>query len=377
MGLFPFKGFLLVSFREVIVPITITEDATATPKLNIKVVGDSVINNYGAISSRVGQDIGDVNLTCDITGVSALNLNNFTKILAPDRPSRFIDPLLQKDINILDIESLRQGSFSIFDRRLSAYMLFLPNEMHEYQTENNAYLYRYVDRLNIEAWSKIKGWNWHAGARSAEGSIFFSRFNDTKIFLLGDSKTRPLHRDYMGEQEMFSDMTLFTDHTGLGPVANVNESGLPIEFAWETPWSDLKHRGLAKTLRYVIFDTEGDQEFRMHVFIDDIYTSPQTGETFSDETTFTDGTGWIPYVVLPYTPALQLDFIGKDAGGWGIQLYGNSPYGGGNNTGIRKLTLAPTKFNTMKLRMAGRAVGPLKFVAITLLFQGGTIRRLP
>jgi hypothetical protein len=113
------------------------------------------------------------------------------------------------------------------------------------------------------------------------------------------------------------------------------------------------------------------------VFVDDIYTLPLTGEAFSDGTLFTDGGGWIPYNELPYAPALQLDFIAKDAPGWGIQYYGNSPYGGGNNTGVRKLTLAPTKFNTMKLRMSGRATGPLKFVAITLLFQTGTIRRLP
>lgn len=377
IGMFVFKGFLLINFREVIVPITITEDATATPKLNIAVSGDSVINNYGAISSRVGQDVGDLSLTCDIAGVSAMNLNNFTRILAPDRPSRLIDPQLQKDINELDSESLKEGAFSLFDRKLSSYMLFLPNDTHTLQTTNNAYFYRYVDRMDIKAWSKLKGWNWSAAARSAEGRVFFALFQSTKIFLLGDSKINPLYRDFMGDQETFSDGTYFTDGTGFGPVSNFETSGLPIEFVWELPWSDLKHRGLAKTLRYVIFDTEGDQEFLMRVFIDDMYTGAQVGEPFSDGTLFTDGTGWIPYVTLPFTPALELDFIAKDAGAYGIQAYGNSPYGGGNNTAVRKLTLSPTKFNTVKLRMSGRARGPLKFVAITLLFQQGTIRRLP
>jgi len=377
ISMFPFKGFLLICFREVIVPITITEDATATPKLNIAVTGDSVINNYGAISSRVSQDVGDIGLTTDIVGVSAVNLNNFTRILAPDRPSRLVDPILQKDINELDSDSLREGAFSLFDRRLSSYMLFLPNDTHTLQTANNAYFYRYVDRMNIEAWSRLKGWNWSAAARSAEGRVFFSQFQSTKIFVLGDSKTNPLYRDFMGDQETFSDDTYFTDGTGWGPVSSFETSGLPIEFAWELPWSDLKHRGLSKTLRYVIFDTEGDQEFLMSVFIDDIYTTVQIGEAFSDGTLFTDGTGWIPYTVLPFAPALQLEFIGKDAGAYGTQAYGNSPYGGGNNTAVRKLTFAPTKFNTIKLRITGRARGPLKFVAITLLFQQGTIRRLP
>lgn len=377
IGMFPFKGFLLISFREVIVPITIVEDSTATPKLNIVVAGDSVINSYGAISSRVGQDIGDLNLTCDIAGVSAVNLNNFTRILAPDRPSRLVDPVLQQDINVLDGESLRQGAFSVFDRRLSSYMLFLPNDTSTLQTENKGYFYRYVNKMNIKAWSRLKGWNWVAAARSAEGRIFFAKFDSTKVFVLGDSKTNPLYRDFMGDQETFSDDTYFTDGTGWSPVASFETSGLPIEYAWELPWSDLKHRGMSKTLRYVIFDTEGDQELLMRVFIDDMYTQALIGEAFSDDTVFTDGTGWIPYATLPYTPALELDFIAKDAGGYGIQAYGNSPYGGGNNTAVRKLTLAPTKFNTLKLRMSGFARGPLKFVAITLLFHQGTIRRLP
>lgn len=380
MGMFPFKGFLLISFREVIVPITLNEIAAAesvTSTVEIAVSGQSVINNYGAISSRVCQDIGDLNLACDIVGVSAMDLNNYTRILAPDRPSRLVDPVLQRDVNKLDADTLKNGSFSLYDRRLSSYMLFLPNDTLINQTYNNAYLYRYVQTMKIQAWSQLKGWNWISAARSSEGRVFFARFNDTKIFVLGDSKTNPLNRDFINEQETFSDRTFFTDNTGFGPVTSKIDSGIPIEFTWEFPWSDMRHRGMSKTLRYLLFDTEGNQEFRLNVFVDDFYTLPQIGETFSDGTLFTDGGGWVPYVTLPYTPALQLDFIAKDSPGWGIQYFGTSPYGGGNNTSVRKLTLVPTKFNTFKMRLTGRAWGPLKFVAVTALYQGGTIRRLP
>jgi hypothetical protein len=72
-----------------------------------------------------------------------------------------------------------------------------------------------------------------------------------------------------------------------------------------------------------------------------------------------------------------MDFVGKDRGGFGVESFGFDPYGGGNNTGVRKLTLAPTKFTTFKLRFEGESTRPLKFVAITLLYQGGSIRRLP
>ena len=385
LGLFPFKGYLLVSFREFIVPIAIKEDASATPKLDITVAGDSIINNYGAVSPRVGQDLGDIQLTADIVGVASVALATFTRVLSPDRPSRFVDPLLQPDINRLSTDTLRKGVFSIFDRRLSAYILFVPNDSDQYQTYVTGYLYRYIDRLKIEAWSRIRGWNWHAATRSAEGNVFYARHLDTKVFIQGDSKTNPLYKDFINEQEVFSDGTEFTDHTGFTPVSSEETSGLPIKWAWELPWADLKHRGLAKTLRYVIFDTEGNQEFQMRVFIDDMYAQPPSGEAFTDTTVFSDGTGFVPYSVLPYTPALQLDFIGKTATGWGYQSYGrsglpvlgNSAYGGGNNTALRTLTLAPTKFTSMKLRMDGAASGPMKFVAITLLYQQGTIRRMP
>lgn len=377
LALIPFKGFLLVSFREVIVPVQFVEDATATPKLDLTVSGDSVLNNYGAIASRVNQDIGEMTLTVDIAGVSSIALSNFTRVLSPDRPSRFVDPLLQKDINELDVTTLRKGAFSLYDRRLSAYTLYLPNDSLALQTESHGYLYRYIDRLNLEAWSTIRGGNWGAATRSAEGRIFLLRFNDTKVFVQGDSKTDPLNADYVGEQEPFSDGTTFTDFTGFGPVADVNNSGLPIYFEWELPWADFKKRGTQKTMRYVILDTEGTGEFVMQVFIDDIYSDALRGEPFSDQTLFTDGTGWLPYSELPLTPALMLEWIGKDAGAYGIQQYGNSPYGGGNNTALRTTTLAPTKFMTTKLRFSGSTRRALKFVAITVLYQMGTIRRYP
>lgn len=378
LGLYPFKNYLLVAFREMIVPIQIIEDNTATPKLNISVAADSLINNYGAISPRVGQDIGDQTMLCDIAGVSSVNLSNFTRALSPDRPSRFVDPLIQPALAALTLDTLRDDVFSLYDRKQSSYALFIPNGSLTTRTESVGYVYRYVDRLKIEAWSRWTGNNWHSACRSSEGNVFFARHNDAKVFVKGDPKTNPIYADYVGEQETFTDGTIFTDGTGLTPVGDdPTYSGLPINFIWELPWADLKHRGITKTLRYVVLDTEGTQEFRMQVFVDDMYSQPNAGEPFSDSTLFTDGTGWLPLSDPLLTPALQLDWIAKDAGGYGLQPFGTSPYGGGNNTRLRTLTLAPTKFTTMKLRFSGSTKGPLRFVAITLLFQSGTIRRMP
>lgn len=377
IGLWSFKNFLIVAFREVLVPIQIVEDSTATPKLNINVAQDSIIDNYGAISPRVAQDIGDMNLSCDIVGVSSQSLSTFTKILSPDRPSRFVDPMLQPLINRLSQETLFNHVFSVWDRRLSCYTLFIPNDENKYQQYVTGFNYRYIDRLGIESWSTLDGWNWGSVARSSEGNIFYSRSNCFCIFLQGDSKTNPVHADFVGEQEMWDDNTPWDDQTGWTPVADVHDSGVPIKWTWEIPWSDLKHRALSKTLKYLIFDTEGDQQFTAKLFIDDQYKTRDGGEVWDDGTLFTDNTGFNPPVVEPLTPAITLNMIAKDAGGYGTDAYGTAPFGGGNNTALRTTTYAPARFTSMKLRLEGESTGPLKFIAITLLYMLGTIRRMP
>lgn len=377
IGLLPFKGYLLVMFKECIIPVQFVEDASATPKLSLNAASESVILNYGAVSPKVVQDIGESALSTDIVGVSSVSLSRFTKVLSPDRPSRLIDKLLQQQLFNLDDATLQKNAFSLFDRKTSTYQLFLPNADGSLQTTTVGYMYKYIERLDVEAWSLRKGWNWQCGTRSSGGHIFYARKNSTAIFERGDEELDSMSADFIGEQETFSDGTTFSDQTGWNPVADINDSGVPIKWAWELPWNDLKHRAFTKTLRYIILDTEGSGQIACKVFIDDLYLRYDAGEEFSDDTTFTDGTGFTPRAEPLYANVLEAAFVAKDHGGYGTEQYGTDLYGGGNNTGVRKLTLMPTKFNTFKLRFEGESIRPIKFVAITLLYQGGSIRRLP
>lgn len=379
IGLLSYKGFLMVFFRECIVPVQFVEvAATATDPafLKISVTPDSIIANYGTVSPRSLIDIGDMSLAMDIVGVSNVQLTSFTKILSPDRPSRLIDKLIQEFIARCDTTTLHDNVFAVYDRRLATYMLFIPNDDWNLATHMHGFGFRYIDSLKINAWFRMDDWRWRCGTRSSEGRIFFSRRDDTKIFVLGDEAIDPVYADYVGEQETFTDGTVYTDQTGNGPVASIAESGVPIKFVWELPRTDLKKRGLTKTLRYITIDAEGDQMFTLSVFIDNYYSMADNGEAFSDDTIFTDETGFIRDIDnLILTPALQSTRIAKDALGYGLQTYGTTPYGGGNNTGVERETEMPTKFKTMKLRFEGESMGPLKFVALTLWTQGGTIRR--
>lgn len=375
IGLSEFKGYLMVHFRECIVPVQFNEITDPSNELALIVSPDSVIANYGAIASRTQQDIGDSTLSCDIVGVASVALSKFTRVLAPDRPSRLVESLLQKRINSLSEDTLALGAFSVYDRKSSIYMLMLPDDIQKQQLTSTTFCYHYINSAQVttKSWSRYTGWNWRGAARSSEGNIFFIRNNDRTIFVFGNSETNPLNADFVGEQETFSDGTTFTDATGFSPVADVNDSGLPIKWVWELPWSDLKHRAMSKTLRYIMMDTEGTAEFNIKVFVDNYYEQRDGGEEFSDGTTFTDDTGWSPRVDPLFLNALSIDMTGKDRGGFGFDGYGNL-YGGGNNTGTQLITEAPTKGKIVKLRFEGETMEALRFVAITLLYQVGSIR---
>jgi len=318
IGLSEFKGYLLVHFRECIVPVQFVEVTTPSNALQLSAAPDSVIANYGAISSRTQQDIGGSSLSCDIVGVASVALSKFTKILSPDRPSRLIDPLLQTHINSLSSTTLEEGAFSVYDRRQSNYMLFLPDDNQDQQQRCIAYCYHYIPiggDVNVKSWSRFIDWNWRGACRSSEGNIFLLRNNDRSLFVLGNEETNELHADYIGEQETFSDGTTFDDNTGFSPVANVDESGLPIRWAWELPWMDLKDRGLTKLLRYIMLDTEGEAAFNVKVFVDNQRIRRSAGESFSDDTFFDDGTGFLPFVTEDFSYALSIDMTANDRGG--------------------------------------------------------------
>lgn len=347
-----FKGFLAVYFRECIVPVQFNEVTDATPpRLDISVAPDSVIASYGTTSPKTLQDIGNMALAMDIVGLSNVTLTNFTKILAPDRPSRLVDKLIQRAIGRLNTETLRKNVFSVYDRRLAMYMMFLPNDNAGLESYTNGFGYRYIEALKINAWCTYSGWNWKTGTRSSEGRIFLVLRNSMKIWVLGDEVIDPIYTD-------------FESPTAAG-------SGTPISFTWELPNTDLKQRGITKTLKYITLDVEGTQQFDCLVFADNHYAeNATTGEPWSDGTLFTDGYGFSITTDAVLTPALRLTFVGKDNVGWS-----QGDYSLGVNTGIENNTYMPVKFKTMKLRFEGEVSGPLKFVAITLYYQDGKITR--
>lgn len=377
IGLLPFRDFLLIQFRECTIPIQFKK-TTSPDALTISDTSDvgGTLNSYGSIANRTTQDLGELALACDIAGVTSVALATFTTKLSPDRPSRLVNPLIKKAVTALGNSTLEDGVFSQYDRVSSMYMLFVPNAVRDSQIETRGFGYRYIDKLNIEAWNTFSGWNWAWSSRSSEGLIFFGQANSNKIFVKGDEETLPLYADYIGDQETFSDGTVFTDGLGLFPISDLNTSGVPIRWIWEIPWSDLKNRAIQKSSRYLILDTEGSATFNVKAFIDNKYIDDtDTGEEFSDDTLFYDDLGFKRDALYPaLSHALTLDFVGSNYGGYGNEPYGDI-YGGGRNTKFARLMPFPTKFNMFKLRLSGETMRPLKIVGITPAWLQGSIRR--
>jgi len=373
-GLGRFRDRLVVAFDEVLLPGTLGEFNTAGDHVP---VFDDAIDEHGSVGHRVIENIGEDMLFCDTVGVPALTRALFTGNVRPDRPSQLVDPEIQKSIGALtDAGALEHRTHAVYDGLDYNYMLFIPNhDLAANTTETRGFIYKRIEKLKVQAWSEWLGWNWSASARSALRRVFHAR--DALIFIQGNNDD-VINADFVGEQETFSDGTTFKDQTGWTPVADEDDSGVPIEFVWELPWSDNNARFDVKDMRFISFDTKGHGRFTVELFVDNIYLDTEDpGETFQDETLFDDDTGFDVDVL---DPTLSMEFVGGDTGGFGQEGFGDDGYGGGRPTNIEKLYQFTARYKIAKLRISGETqaggdIEPLKFISVTMGYLQGSIRR--
>jgi len=190
-------------------------------------------------------------------------------------------------------------------------------------TETYGYIYTFVNELKIRAWARFRGWRWRASCRTELGSVIFA--DDKKLYTYGDGNN-PIYQDFEGT-----------------PAVS------PIAFAWELPWADFDKRMHEKHTRYMQLDTRGTATFTMMMFVDGLYKL--------------DG------LLIPNN---VITLVGGDNGGYGN---GQQPYGGGRRTQDQRLYAWTARGKLFKLRFEGIIAEPLNVVAISLLYQNGSIRR--
>ena len=368
-GLGRFRDKLMVLFEDVILPGKFGEftDDIHTPTF------DDAIQETGALSHRIIQTVGEDMVFGDVNGVSSVKRALFTGSVTSQRKSELIDPAYHKLINALtSTATVEDQVWSLWDSTSNNYMLFIPNaDDKDSITEYRCFVYKKNDPLKINAWHDWRNWNFRCGCRSALKNIFMCE--GTQVFLLGDETHAEIVSDYMGDQEMWDDETPFGDYTGWNPVADAADSGVPIKFIWELPWSDNNYRFLTKNSRYINFDTVGDNKFTVEMFTDNNYLDKTDfGEDWEeDELKFDDLTGWDVDVL---DPILSMDFQGGDSPGFGNDEFGED-FGGGRPTRLEQLYAWTAKYKLQKFRITGDATKPLKFVSISMAYLNGSPRR--
>jgi hypothetical protein len=314
-GLLPFRGKLVVMFAEGLVFGTIgteDEEGNHTPSFDDGVAG------YGSISHRAGIAYGDDALFMDLEGVPSIRRTVLSTSFKPDRVSALIDPEIRDALSTLSFGALEDRVFAVHNKREGQFWLFIPNGSTLIDTtETRVFVYsRLAD--NIESWNDFTGWNFTCGLRTLQGELIF-----------GDSEGN--FWLYSGE----------TDYSDLKQVPAVTGTGIP--FTWEMPWLDFGNRAITKQTKYIHFDTRGESEFTVQMFVDN----------FAD-------------------PSLSMEFSAGEQGGFGS---GSQPFGGGRNTSHKKQYAWPCKFMIAKLRINGTASEGLSFVSITMNYLNGGSNR--
>jgi hypothetical protein len=377
---------------------------------------DDVIEGFGCHSHRSMVNLGNDLFMLDNQGITSIARSLYSGATEPKRVSELIDPEVNANVNrLLEVDTLL-GAHAVYNNNDKQYMCFLPNQS-EYtrkmitdpfeviRTRNNAlraripshgllvgdvftisgatswnnvnaatmlngidhtvtrvindgiiefeppnmvtdenktligggsaalwmprwtetlgYIYTFVNELKIRAWARYRGWRWRASCRTELGNIVFA--DDRRLFLLG-SATNPIYSDYVGTTEKRS-----------------------IAFQWEMPWADFDQRVKVKHMRYLQLDTRGTAEFTMMMFVDELY--------------MLDG------LLIPNN---AMTFVGGENGGYGNN---GQPYGGGRRTSDQRLYAWTARGKLMKLRFEGIVDAPIRIVAISLMYQNGSIRR--
>ena len=418
-GIGNFRNRLVIGTERVMILAGLggTDDSGA---VHVPDLSDVVVN-YGTLGHRTFQSIGSDFLVLDGTGVPSLTRSQLADTVKPFRRSALIEPLIQSAIRIsykdnvtpMDKDGLADRAWSIYNPREAQYMLFVPNHPDpSLTTEYIGFVYTVNEELDIRAWSRFRGMNFTCGMTTSLDDVLFAE--GSKIYKYG-SEMFPVYADKLGDPDIADP-----------------DTGVGIDFAWETPWSDFDKRLAIKHTRYLGMDTEGDAEFNVDMYVDNLKESVSTGNLTSNPLSLTSGSPVVVvtqaahgasngdtvyleglttacgvpddelntghrihsvttdtysitvstaatstgtgggadgrYNVVYLSPALSLTFKGGSAWGYGGPF---SSFGGGRITRDERLFAWPAKFKQTKMRFSGSSTKRLRIAAFSFAYLLG------
>jgi hypothetical protein len=330
-GLVSYRDKVIVTFERGVLPITLGV-YTGTPAVHTP-TDDGFIEEFGCIAHRSLISVGDDTFYCDNVGVNTVQRIILNNTLRPSRASEFIDPLITTAMQALTISQINAYVFAVYDMRHRRYMLFVPVFVNGVISETVVFSYTSVPTLKVSAWARLRGWVFSSACRTSLQSIVFGYGNKLYTYDFDDVSTSA---DYVGDTSK-----------------SANGVGVPINFTWELPWGDFGKRMAVKRSRYLSLDTTGTGSFTVKMYVDNIKMDSGGNDA----------------------PALSADMQGGSVGGYGLQHYGSTPYGGGRPSSDERLFAWNTMFKISKLQITGSTTKPLKFVSISVAFEPGSFRR--
>lgn len=374
-GLHTYRNQLIVFFTNSALLITLgnyNSSGTHEPQVADEIPAFGLLGQRGAVSV-----INDM-IFMDVGGVNSARRNLFAGLVETDRISDLIAPSYQSDWTNHTSDEQQDKTFAVYNRLANQVMLC--DVIH-----GKVYVWTFDSKFRKRSWSEYVGWTWTSACSSAFGRVFFSE--GTKIFQYGNNafSGENFHADKLNDRDSTWDVSIaysigdliwddLTEESYTCAVAHTSPAsgtfeayrdafpdhwtiyeGEEISFNWELPWSDAQQPMKLKGLRYISFGGKGEAAFTVEAYVDDLYKAG-------------DGS-------VVYDPALSLEFIGSEGGGFGLPPV-PAPMGGGRKMDYPLLWSYPVKFKTIKLRIQGSTRKALSISTIHLLFAIGMYKRV-
>lgn len=358
-----FRNNLLVFFDGAMIIFTLgtmNDAGTHVPQ-----VKDTIIE-HGVLNHRTNITLKNDYIFADTAGVFSASRNAFS-LVDTKSLSDLVLPLYQSEVPFEDVG--RAKCFSVWDSTEHRVFNFMPSAdgMTAWVMSSA------TAAVKDPQWSRVTGWNFVAGCTTAKGRMFLAK--GSKLFQYGNNAfaDENYSADFVGEYDSawatgtaysIGDRVLSSGTVYVCLVAHTSGTfatdlaadkwdvyqGEAIDFDWELPWTDTNARAPTKFLAYLAADTQGTAAFTLDVFVDNYYKDA-------------DGN---------YDPALSMDFVAGDAGGYGNL---DQTYGGGRRLRDERPFGMPVSFKIMKLRVHGSTKLPLKVVTMTIFYSTGTFKR--
>jgi hypothetical protein len=362
-GISSFRNFLFVHFalQTVILELGIYDtDGNHTPKPS------DTIPDYGVVSNRISKAIVNYYVFADERGVQKANRNQYGGAIETDILSDKINPFFIGQTPSNDTD--RYKSFAVHNKTENRVMYFMRQS-----GKWNILVLTFDKGVIRPAWSTFTGMDFDCGCLTSRNRIFFCKGlkvyqygnsvyanEDYEADLIGDFDASWLTATaYVAGTRLLKDGKVYTvvsNHTSgvfdtdlaAGRLELFN--GVPIEFDWELPWSDINQRMKKKRVNYIGMDTAGSNGFTLQCFVDRYYKDSEGN----------------------YNPAISMDFVAGNSPGFGG---GDQPFGGGRRAIDERLWGYPVEFKVFKIRISGSGIGGLRVSTFTILYKKGNYHR--